>query len=75
MAALYNSRLLDTWFRAVNGNTQVSTTELRAMPHPAHGTIVALGQYVKRLADPMEVLDALVLDLVGHVGLKEADIG
>ena len=48
LAALHNSRLLDTWFRAVNGNTQVSATELRAMPLPAHGTNVALGQRVKR---------------------------
>ena len=75
LAALYNSRLLDTWFRAVNGNTQVSATELRAMPHPAHGTIVALGQHVKRLADPMKVLDALVMDLVGRAGLKEVAAG
>lgn len=75
LAALYNSRLLDTWFRAVNGNTQVSATELRAMPHPTHGTIVALGRYVKRLADPMKVLDTLVMDLVGRAGLKEAAVG
>ena len=75
LAALYNSRLLDTWFRAVNGNTQVNATELRAMPHPAHGTIVALGQRVKRLADPMDGLDALVMDLVLRPGLKEAAVG
>ena len=37
LAALYNSRLLDIWFRTVNGNTQVSATELRAMPLPAVG--------------------------------------
>ena len=75
LAALYNSRLLDTWFRAVNGNTQVSATELRAMPHPAHGTIVALGRRVKRLADPMEGLDALVMDLTARPGPKEAVVG
>ena len=75
LAALYSSRLLDTWFRAINGNTQVSATELRAMPHPAHGTIVALGQRVKWLADSMEGLDALVMDLVAGPGLKEAVVG
>ena len=75
LAALYNSRLLDTWFRAVNGNTQVSATELRAMPHPAHGTIIALGQRVKRLADPTEGLDALVMGLVAYPRLKEVAVG
>ncbi|MDH7475658.1 MAG: hypothetical protein QHJ74_16890 [Anaerolineae bacterium] len=32
LAALLNSRLLDTHFRTFNGNTQVSATELRALP-------------------------------------------
>ena len=75
LAALYNSRLLDTWFRAVNGNTQVSATELRAMPLPAHGMIVALGKRVKRHGDPMEGLDALVTSLVARLAQKEADSG
>ena len=56
LAALYNSQLLDTWFRTINGNTQVSATELRAMPLPAHRTIIALGQRAKHLADPMKDL-------------------
>lgn len=60
LAVLYNSRLLDTWFRAVNGNTQVSATELRSMPLPAHDTIVTLGRQAKRLAEPTVELDALV---------------
>lgn len=64
LAALYNSRLLDTWFRTVNGNTQVSATELRAMPLPAHETILALGRRSRRLADPMKDLDALVTSMV-----------
>ena len=72
LAALYNSRLLDTWFRTINGNTQVSATELRAMPLPAHRTIIALGQCVKHLADPMKDLDSLVMKLVTQPDLKEA---
>ena len=75
LAALYNSRLLDTWFRAVNGNTQVSATELRAMPLPARETIVALGRRVKRLADPMASLDALVASIVAPLWLKGATVG
>ena len=63
LAALYNSRLLDTCFRCVNGNTQVSATELRAMPLPDHAIIVTLGRRVKHLSKPMEGLDDLVTEL------------
>ena len=72
LSALYNSRLLDAWFRAVNGNTQVNAAELRAMPLPPHRMIVSLGRRVKRLADPMEGLDALVTALVARPKSKEA---
>ncbi len=72
LAALYNSRLLDAWFRAINGNTQVSATELRAMPLPARRTIIALGQRAKHLADPMKDLDSLVMNLVTQPDSREA---
>jgi len=75
LAALYNSHLLDTWFRAINGNTQVSATELRAMPLPDHDSIVALGQRVKHRADPLAGLDALVASVVASRVLKEAAVG
>ena len=75
LAALYNSRLLDTWFRVVNGNTQVSATELRAMPLPAHETIVALGRWVKRLPEPLSGLDVLVASAIGPPALEEAAVG
>ena len=75
LAALYNSRLLDTWFRAVNGNTQVSATELRAMRLPAREKIVALGGRVRRLADPMAALDTFVDAILGSPPPKEAAVG
>ena len=62
LAALYNSHLLDTYFRTINGNTQVSATELRSIPLPAHEIIVALGQRVKNLDDPMQHLELHVRD-------------
>ena len=75
LAALYNSRLLDTYFRAVNGNTQVSATELRAMPLPRRETIITLGRQVKNLPDPLDRLDALVTSLVAHPEFPEAAVG
>ena len=64
LATLYNSRLLDTYFRCLNGNTQVNATELRAMPLPDHDFIVALGERVRQLADPIENLDRLIADML-----------
>ena len=43
VAALLNSSFLDRYFRVSNGNTQVSATELRAIPLPAEGDIRAVG--------------------------------
>ena len=60
LAALYNSRLLDRYFRCINGNTQVSATELRAMPLPPASVITTLGRQVKRMANPLAAVDELV---------------
>lgn len=60
LAALYSSRLLDTYFRTANGNTQVSATELRAMPLPPHDAIVALGEQVRSLANPTQAVAHLI---------------
>ena len=75
LAALYNSRLLDTWFRTVNGNTQVSATEMRSMPLPSREVIVVLGRRVKHLDDPMAQVDELVASTVVQPLLKEVAVG
>lgn len=60
LAALLNSRWLDTYFRTFNGNTQVSATELRELPLPPLETIVAMGQHLLALADP--VVDPVMVE-------------
>ena len=61
LAALYNSRLLDVYFRTIGGNTQVNAAELRAAPLPDRGAIVQLGRRAREAgADCVDVLDALV---------------
>ena len=75
LAALFNSRLLDTYFRTVNGNTQVSATELRAMPLPERNVIVGLGQRVKCLADPTIGLDKLAMELANGPRAAETRVG
>ena len=75
LAALYNSRLLNTYFRAVNGNTQVSATELRAMPLPPRESITSLGRNVKALSGPIALLDDVVSMHISCANLKETEVG
>jgi adenine-specific DNA-methyltransferase len=61
LAALLNSDLMDTYFRISNGNTQVSATELRAMPLPPLEAIREIGRRVTGELD----INALVNDVLG----------
>jgi adenine-specific DNA-methyltransferase len=60
LSALLNSTFLDRFFRISNGNTQVSATELRAMPLPAERDIRAIGAEAQGSANDLSLLDALV---------------
>ena len=46
LAALLGSRLIDDFFRVQSGNTQVSATEIRALPLPEVAQLRALGAAV-----------------------------
>ena len=70
LAALLNSELLDMYFRISNGNTQVSATEIRAMPLPPIELIQKIGNTFRRLRrvpTPKEI-DHLVWDIIRHTG-------
>ncbi len=49
LTAIFNSALLDRYFRTVSGNTQVNATEIRSMPFPGLEAIVQIGVAVKEL--------------------------
>lgn len=63
-AALLNSALLDQYFRCVNGNTQVSATELRAMPMPPLEAVKEIGRRIRGITD-LERIDPVVARIVG----------
>ncbi len=75
LAALYNSRLLDTYFRCLNGHTQVNATELRAMPLPASDFIVELGERVQQLVNPIDHLDSLIAEILSTEASRKSLVG
>lgn len=67
LAALFNSALLDRYFRVISGNTQVNATEIRSMKFPPLATVAYIGHKVRELVS----LDSNVVELIV---LRELDI-
>ncbi len=65
LAAIFNSTLMDNFFRSINGNTQVNATELQIMPLPNYEIIVRIGREIKLLENPMLNLDELIVKAIG----------
>jgi adenine-specific DNA-methyltransferase len=69
LAALFNSALLDRYFRTMSGNTQVNATELRTMPLPTLNTVAAIGRKIQALPTfESKATEKIVLDSVGING-------
>lgn len=77
LAVLLNSTLLDDYFCTFNGNTQVSATELRALPLPSLGSIIEMGRRAMTMINVAEYLDILVNEVLGisvhHANLISAE--
>lgn len=74
LSALLNSACLDRYFRISNGNTQVSATELRAMPLPAEEDIRSIGVEVQRgLGSACDL--AGIDDLIAETLTLSRDVG
>lgn len=66
LVALFNSKLLDIYFRSTSGNTQVNASDIRAMPFPAMDAIAAVGEAAAGLKEaPSEERERVVLSVLG----------
>ncbi len=62
IASLFNSVLLDRYFRILSGNTQVNATEIRNLHFPSLEVIAAIGKDVRELPQPEpSTIEAVIL--------------
>ena len=64
IAALFNSPVMDRYFRLMSGNTQVNATEIRQIPFPRLHTVAALGARIRGTGD--DEMDRVVADFIRH---------
>jgi adenine-specific DNA-methyltransferase len=48
ISALLNTTIIDQYFRALNGNTQVNATDIRSLSLPAYDKILAIGKLARK---------------------------
>ena len=63
IAAIFNSKLFDGYFRIFSGNTQVNATEVRSMSFPSLKDVAKIGNKIRHMRErsPQSV-ENIVLD-------------
>ncbi len=69
LAALFNSTLMDKYFRSISGNTQVNATEIRLLKLPTREVIQQMGSlFLEKKDTDQKSIDHIVNS---HLNLKE----
>ncbi len=75
LAALFNSVLIDRYFRAISGNTQVNAAEVRALPMPPVETIRKIGLAVGGCTEKTcTTVEQLIGDVLGVARTLVSDL-
>jgi adenine-specific DNA-methyltransferase len=70
LTGFLNSRLVDRFFRIINGNTQVNVSDLKPLPLPSHEFIVKLGKDIKEEKIKFEDVDRILDDYCSKDDIK-----
>lgn len=69
LTSLFNSALLDRYFRIISGNTQVNATEIRTIKFPCLDRVVEIGRRLRTLNSyTPEQVERIVLGVLGVNG-------
>ena len=63
LCALFNSALLDRYFRTISGNTQVNATEIRSMSFPGLDLLDAIGQEAMQHMEHPENIEDIIAEV------------
>ncbi len=75
LAALFNSALLDRYFRTLSGNTQVNASEIRTMRFPPLEVAAGIGKKIRKLHDfDTELVESIVLEKLGIEDVLGRDV-